>query len=45
MSIEWSVAILFFMAPIIFMLAVFDTDEDDDGPPDGGIMQPVFEGA
>ncbi len=44
MSIEWAQATIFFLAPLFFMLLFIETNEDDDGPPDGGLMTPIFEG-
>lgn len=43
MSLEWGQTILFCLTPLIFMLILIDT-EDDDGPPDGGLMTPVYQG-
>ena len=42
MSTEWGQAIVFFLAPLIFILLLTDIDEDDDGPPDGGMLTPVY---
>lgn len=33
--------LLFLITPFFVMLALSD-NEDDDGPPDGGIMTPVY---
>ena len=42
MSIEWAQATIFVLAPLFFMLLCIETNEDDDGPPDGGMMTPVY---
>ena len=42
MSIEWAQTTIFLMAPLFFMLLFIETNEDDDGPPDGGMMTPVY---
>ena len=42
MSAEWGQAIVFFLAPLIFILLLTDIDEDDDGPPDDGMLTPVY---
>jgi len=42
MSIEWAQTTIFLMAPLFFMLLFIETNEDDDGPPDGGMIQPVY---
>ena len=42
MSLEWGQTIIFLLTPLFFMLLFIETDEDDDGPPDGGIMTPVY---
>ena len=44
MSLEWGQAIIFFLTPLFFMLLLIETDEDDSGPPDGGLMTPVYQG-
>jgi len=41
MSLEWAIPTMFFLAPLFFMILLTDSDEDD-GPPDGGLMQPVY---
>lgn len=43
MSLEWGQTILFCLTPLIFMLILIET-EDDDEPPDGGLMTPVYQG-
>lgn len=42
MTIEWAQTIIFILTPILFMLFLIDTNEDDDGPPDGGMMVPAY---
>ena len=36
--------LIFIITPFFVLLALSD-DDDEDGPPDSGVMSPVFEGA
>ena len=36
--------LIFIFTPLFVLLALSD-DDDEDGPPDSGVMSPVFEGA
>ena len=42
MSLEWGQTIIFLLTPLFFMLLFAETEDDDNGPPDGGLMTPVF---
>jgi len=42
MSLEWGQTIIFLLTPLFFMLLFVETEDDDNGPPDGGLMTPVF---
>jgi len=42
MSIEWVQTIIFILTPLLFMLYLIQSNEDDDGPPDGGMMTPLM---
>ena len=45
MTYEWTIfqTLVYIIAPFFLLLVLSDND-DEDGPPDGGIMSPVFEG-
>ena len=48
MTYDWTLlqTLIFIITPFFVMLALSSNDEDDnDGPPDGGIMTPLFQGA
>ena len=42
MSAEWGQVIIFFLTPLIFILLLTDIDVVDAGPPDGGMLTPVY---
>ena len=42
MSLEWGQTIIFLLTPLFFMLLFAETEDDDNGTPDGGLMTPVF---
>ena len=44
MNYDWTLlqTLIFIITPYFLMLALASKDEDDDGPPDGGMMQPVY---
>jgi|TARA_R100000030_G_scaffold32274_1_gene23891 hypothetical protein len=43
MTYDWTIfqTLIFIITPLFVMLALTE-DEDDDGPPDGGVMTPAF---
>ena len=43
MTYDWTIfqTLIFVITPFFVMLALTE-DEDDDGPPDGGVMTPAF---
>ena len=38
MNIEWAQTTIYFLAPLFCMLLFIETIDDDDGPPDGGML-------
>jgi len=44
MTYDWTLlqTLIFIITPFFVMLALSSGDEDDSGPPDGGIMTPVY---
>ena len=44
MTYDWTLlqTLIFIITPFFVMLALSSDDEDDSGPPDGGIMTPVY---
>ena len=47
MNYDWTLlqTLVFIITPYFVMLALASKDEDDNGPPDGGLMTPAFQGA
>jgi len=47
MIYDWTLlqTLIFIITPYFLMLALTRKDEDDDGPPDGGLMTPAYQGA
>tara|TARA_R100000231_G_C5288793_1_gene153981 strand:+ start:291 stop:437 length:147 start_codon:yes stop_codon:yes gene_type:complete len=45
MTYDWTLfqTLVFIVTPFFLMLALTSKDEDD-GPPDGGMMTPVYQG-
>jgi len=43
MTYDWTIlqTLIFIVTPFFVMLAISSQDEDDDGPPDGGLLQPI----
>tara|TARA_B100002019_G_scaffold264269_1_gene252941 strand:+ start:1312 stop:1467 length:156 start_codon:yes stop_codon:yes gene_type:complete len=43
MSYDWTLlqTLIFIITPFFVMLALTSEDEDDGGPPDGGMLQPL----
>ncbi len=43
---DWTLlnTLVFIVAPFFIMLALSSNDDDEDGPPDGGLMTPVYQG-
>ena len=39
----WSYIIMFVGFTVLYLIT--SPNEDDDGPPDGGMMQPVYQGS
>ena len=46
MTYDWTVfhTLIFLITPFFVMLAL-TSDDEDDGPPSGGMMTPVYEGS
>ena len=46
MTYDWTLlqTLVFIITPYFLMLALAKKDEDDNGPPDGGLMTPVYQG-
>ena len=46
MTYDWTLlqTLVFIITPYFLMLALAKGDEDDNGPPDGGLMTPVYQG-
>ncbi len=44
MTYDWTIlqTLIFIITPFFVMLAMSSEDEDDNGPPDGGLMTPVY---
>jgi len=44
MTYNWTIlqTLVFIITPFFVMLALSSGDQDDDGPPDGGLMAPVY---
>jgi len=44
MTYDWTIlqTLIFIITPFFVMLAISSEDEDDSGPPDGGLMNPVY---
>ena len=44
MTYNWTLlqTLIFIITPFFVMLALSSDDKDDGGPPDGGIMTPVY---
>ena len=44
MTYDWTIlqTLVFIITPFFGMLALCSGDQDDDGPPDGGLMAPVY---
>jgi|TARA_B100000902_G_scaffold113009_1_gene114197 hypothetical protein len=47
MTYDWTLlqTLIFVITPYFVMLALANKDDEDDGPPDGGLMTPIFQGA
>jgi len=45
MSYDWTLlqTLLFVITPYFIMLALTSKDEDDNDPPDGGLMTPAYQ--
>ena len=45
MTYDWTIlqTLIFIVTPLFVLLALID-DDDEDGPPDGGVMSPVYQG-
>jgi hypothetical protein len=43
---DWTLlnTLVFIIIPLFIMLALTSNDDDEDGPPDGGLMTPVYQG-
>tara|TARA_B100000902_G_scaffold396930_1_gene459220 strand:- start:603 stop:749 length:147 start_codon:yes stop_codon:yes gene_type:complete len=43
---DWTLlnTLVFIITPFFIMLALTSNDDDEDGPPDGGLMTPVYQG-
>ena len=46
MEYNWTLlqTLVFIITPYFLMLALAKNDEDDNGPPDGGLMTPAYQG-
>ena len=46
MNYDWTLfqTLVFIITPYFLMLALARKDEDDGGPPDGGMMTPIYQG-
>ena len=44
MTYDWTIlqSLIFIITPFFVMLAISIEDEDDGGPPDGGLMTPAY---
>jgi len=44
MTYDWTIlqTLIFIITPFFVMLAISSEDEDDNGPPDGGLMTPAY---
>jgi len=44
MTYDWAIlqTLIFIITPFFVMLAISSEDEDDNGPPDGGLMAPAY---